>query len=268
MGDLTEAKLNVLARQGKTDEYLALCQKAGKHLRYVLKLCEIGRVTEAVQFAREHLTTADEALQMAEKLREQKHVEEALALAERGLTLAPPKARLGAWIAPIEEARGHVQAAFAAWLVTFVEQPSLEIYQTLKRLAEPTWDKTRGQVMGALKKSQNNQVLAQVHLFEQEWDEAIQVAEKREALYPVIAIVADAVIEHRPEWVIRVSVKQAEELIAKTQSKYYVHAVEWLNRAKKAYIQLEWTHEWHTFLEQLKEKYKRRPALQGQLKRL
>jgi hypothetical protein len=34
IADLTEAKLNVLNRQGKTDEYLALCKKEGKHLRY------------------------------------------------------------------------------------------------------------------------------------------------------------------------------------------------------------------------------------------
>ncbi len=267
-GDLTEAKLNVLNRQGKTDDYLALCQKAGKHLRYALKLCEIGRVPEALQFAPEHLATADETLQLAEKLRDLKRVDEAVAIAERGLTLAPPKARLGAWLGPIQESRGRTREAFDAFLASFAEQPSLETYKTLKRLAASTWDKSRAQVMGVLEKSHSAQTLAEVYLFEEEWDEAIKVASKRDAWYALVAVVADGVIAHRPEWVIQVSVKQAEDLVARTQSKYYRHAAEWLARAKKAYSQLERTSEWRTFLEQYKEKYKRRPALQAELKRL
>ncbi len=266
--DLTEAKLNVLNRQGKTDDYLALCQKAGKHLRYALKLCEIGRASEAIQFAPAHLATADEALQLAEKLRDLKRVDDAVAIAERGLTLAPPKGRLGAWLGPIQESRGRTRAAFDAFLASFAEQSSLETYKTLKRLAVSTWDKTRAQVMDVLEKSHSAQTLAEVYLFEGEWDEAIKIASKRDAWYALVAVVADGVIAHRPEWVIQVSVKQAEDLVARTQSKYYRHAAEWLARAKKAYSQLERTSEWRTFLEQYKEKYKRRPALQAELKRL
>jgi len=40
--DLTQAKLNVLERQGQTEEYLQLCQQAGEHQRYTLKLLEGG----------------------------------------------------------------------------------------------------------------------------------------------------------------------------------------------------------------------------------
>jgi uncharacterized Zn finger protein len=268
IADLTEAKLNVLNRQGKTDEYLALCKKEDKHLRYALKLCELDRKEEAVRFAHKHLKVASEALQLAQKLRELKQVEEAIAIAEHGLALAPPRAGLGAWLGPIEESRGRTREAFDAFLAAFAELPSLETYKTLRRLAEPTWHKTRAQVMVVLNKSYSHQVLAEVHLFEEEWDEATKVAEKRDAWYMVIAIVADGVIEHRPEWVIQVSIKQAEDLIAKTQSKYYRHAAEWLTRAQKAYTRLERSHDWRTYLEQLKEKYKRRPALQAELKRL
>ncbi|MCI0477535.1 MAG: hypothetical protein L0Y55_14915 [Anaerolineales bacterium] len=57
-------------------------------------------------------------------------------------------------------------------------------------------------------------------------------------------------------------------MIAKTQSKYYRDAAEWLKRAKKAYTRLERAQDWRTYLEQLKEQYKRRPALQAELKKL
>jgi hypothetical protein len=39
--------------------------------------------------------------------------------------------------------------------------------------------------------------------------------------------------------VIQVSIKEAEALIERTQSKYYVHAAEGSARAKKAYKYLE-----------------------------
>jgi uncharacterized Zn finger protein len=268
IGDLTEAKLNVLERKGKTDEYLLLCQKEERYQRYVLKLCELKRVPEAVKFAAKHLREAGEALAVAQKLRELEHFEEAITIAEDGLRLEGAKARLGEWLGPIQESRGETERAFDAWLATFTEQPSVDIYKALKRLAEPTWNKRRPPVMALLKKSQRDDVLAEIHLFEGEWDEAIKIADKPHTWYAVTATVADAVIQHRPEWVIRVSIKEAEALIAKTQSKYYHHAAEWLARAKKAYAQLDQADEWRAFLEQLKEKYKRRPALQEQLRRL
>ena len=68
-GDLTEAKLNVLDRRGRTDEYLGLCQQTRRHLRYALTLCDLKRVPEAVKYAKKHLQLADEAQQMAECLR-------------------------------------------------------------------------------------------------------------------------------------------------------------------------------------------------------
>jgi tetratricopeptide (TPR) repeat protein len=266
--DFTDVKLNILARHNRNDEFLTLAKKEKKYLRYVLTLCDLKRVPEAIKFAEKHLKTADEARAMAEKLRELKHFDEAIAIAERGLDLAPPKAQLGTWLGPVQESRGEHTRAFDAWFAAFAEQPSLDVYKTLKRLTENKWDETRPQVMGALKKSHYDQVIAEVHLFEEEWDEAIKIADKRDVWYEVTATVADAVIEHRPEWVIQISIKQAEELIGRTQSKYYVHAADWLARAKKAYKYLEWDREWRVFLDQLKEKYKRRPALQGYLRRL
>ena len=40
--DLDSAKLNVLEHQGRIDEFLALCQQTGQHLRYIQKLMQLG----------------------------------------------------------------------------------------------------------------------------------------------------------------------------------------------------------------------------------
>ncbi len=266
--DLTEAKLNVLDRQGRTEEYLALCKKEERHLRYALKLCDLKQTVDAVKYAKKYLTTAEETLEVASRLRGLRLVAEAIEVGEHGIKLKGSKAGLGEWLGPVEEAQGRTKQALTAWLAAFVEHPSLETYKTIKRLAGSGWRSLRPEVMAKLRKSYDKQVLAEVHLLEEEWDEAIQVAEGRDVWYPVIEIVADGVIQHHPEWVAKISLKHAERLMSEAKSKNYPIATTWLERVKQAYKILEKTDEWKRYLEETKEKYKRRPALQNQLARL
>jgi uncharacterized Zn finger protein len=267
-GDLTEAKLNVLKRQGRADEYLALCQKTGRHLRYALMLCDLERTPEAITYAEKHLASAPDACAMAERLRELGRIAEAISMGERGLNLAGAKVHLGEWLGPIEEAQGRAEQALQAWLAAFPEHPTLATYETIKRLAGAAWSKLQPRVMEMLKKSHDDMTLAQVLLSEQEWDAAIKVAERRDVWYQVAETVADAVTPHRPEWVARMSVKQAERLMVEAKSKNYPIAANWLKKAKKAYSQMGQTQEWQAYLQKVKEQYKRRPALQAQLQRL
>ena len=193
---------------------------------------------------------------------------EAIEIGEHGLGLKGPKAGLGEWLGPVEESQGWTKQALAAWLAAFPEHPTLEAYKTIKRLAELGWRRLRPEVMAKLRRSYDKQVLAEVLLLEEEWDEAIKVAEGREMWYPVIEMVADGVLPHRPEWVVQVSLKHAERLMAEVKSKNYPIAAAWLKRAKRAYKLLAKTEEWRRYLEETKEKYKRRPALQNQLAKL
>jgi uncharacterized Zn finger protein len=265
---LTRAKLNVLERQGRTDDYLALCEKAGEHLRYALKLCELGRVSEAVSHGLKHLTVADESLLLAQSLRESGHLDEGLKIGERGLKLAGRKVALGLWLGPVEEAQGRAAQALEAWRAAFLEKPSLATYQTIKRLAGARWGRLKSEVMATLETCYDKQPLAEVLLFEQEWDAAIKVADDKGAYHTVVETVAEALIPHRPEWVIHASIKQAEDLIVQTKSNLYPAAADWLRRAKAAYAKLGRMSEWQKYLRELKEQYKRRPALQAQLARL
>lgn len=265
---LTRAKLNVLERQGRTDDYLALCAREGEHLRYALKLCELGRMTEAVSYGLKHLMVADEALLLARALRESGQLDDAVKVGERGLKLAGRKAALGEWLGPVEETQGRGARALEAWRAAFSERPSRATYQTIKRLAGARWGRMKSEVMATLEKFYDKQPLAEVLLFEKEWDAAIKVADQKGAYHTVVETVAEALVPHRPEWVIRVSIKQAEELIVQTKSKLYSAAADWLKRAKAAYAKLGRTSEWQKYLRELKEQYRRRPALQTQLARL
>jgi uncharacterized Zn finger protein len=97
---------------------------------------------------------------------------------------------------------------------------------------------------------------------------AIKVTEGRDVWYPIVETVADGVVHHRLEWVVKISLKHAERLMSEAKSKNYPIAAAWLKRAKQAYTLLGKTDEWKRYLEETKEKYKRRPALQSQLARL
>lgn len=266
--DLTEAKLNVLDRQGQTEEYLALCKQEGRHLRYTLKLCDLKQTAEAVKYAKKNLTTAEETLEVARRLQESRLVTEAIEIGERGLKLKGSKANLGEWLGPVEEAQGRTKQALTAWTAAFGEDPTLEIYKTIKRLAGTSWGRLRSEIMVKLRRSHNKQVLAEVYLLEEEWDDAIKVAAGRDVWYTIAEIVADGVIQHRPEWVVQISLKHAERLMSEVKSKNYLIAATWLKRAKQAYTLLGKSDEWKKYLKETKEKYKRRPALQSQLARL
>jgi uncharacterized Zn finger protein len=266
--DLTEVKLNVLDRQGRTEEYLALCKQEGRHLRYALKLCDLKQIEVAVKYAKKNLTTAEETLEVARRLRESRLVTEAIEIGEHGLKLKGSKVSLGEWLGPVEEAQGRTKQALTAWMVAFGEDPTLDIYKTIKRLAGTGWGRLRPEVMASLRKSQDKQVLAEVYLLEEEWDDAIKVADGCDVWYTIAEIVAAGVIQHRPEWVVQISLKHAERLMAEVKSKNYPIAAAWLKRAKQAYTLLGKSDEWKKYLKETKEQYKRRPALQSQLARL
>lgn len=262
---LTRAKLNVLERQGRTDDYLALCLSAGEHLRYALKLLSLGRAPEAVTHALKRLADAGGALTLAQHLRDSGQLDEAIRVGERGLRLKGRKAALGRWLGAIEEAQGRTKQALEAWLAAFREAPSLDLWRTLKRLAGRGWSKLKPEAMTSLEKFYDKRPLADVLIEEQEWDAAIRLADRHAEEHEVAAMVADALITRHPEWVVRTSIKHAESLIAPTKSSLYPVAADWLRRAKAAYAHSGQIDEWQQYLQRLKEQYKRRPALMAQL---
>ena len=206
---------------------------------------------------------------VAKALRDAGYLLDALRLAEKGLDLDGNKHELGAWLGPIEETQGQIDKAIKAYQAAFTSLPSLELYSILKKLSGTNWGNLRPVLMQILQASPHTDVLVDVYLSEEEWDKAISIAKKAgEWNYSLIEKVADAVFPFRPDWVIQASRKQAEGLIAKTQSKYYATTARWLAKMKQAYLASGRKKEWLSYLEGLKSTYSRRPALQAELRKL
>lgn len=264
--DVSIAKLNVLARRGDTNGYLETAAHDGKHLLYACKLVELHRGDEAAAYAQTHFTRVSEAVGLARLLRKHELLEEAFAVAARGLDLEGNTEDLSLWLMPMAEARGDKKIALKTWLNIFNHSPSLEGYKKIQGLAGDGWPRLQ---MNLKKHAQGRNPLAraEIALYEQEWDEAIEVAEGR--IHDRVALtVADGLIEHRPEWVIEQGRDQAEKLIATVNVQNYPLAADWLARVKAACAALNQTPAWEVYLSHLKELNRRRPSLIRELNKL
>ena len=75
---LTVARLNVLERQGRHEEYLRLSEAAGEDTSHAVMLARLGQAEEAVEYASKYLRAPEQALAVAEVLSERGHTENAL----------------------------------------------------------------------------------------------------------------------------------------------------------------------------------------------
>jgi uncharacterized Zn finger protein len=264
---LQEARLNVLERQVRNAEFLQLAQKIDQH-RYVLKLLQLARIEDAIA-ASQVLGDEYEILSVAQRLREIGRLNEAITLAERGLnTSGLHSLELATWLAPLEEIRGNTDMALRAYRIAFDARPSIGEYRHLKQLSGAKWEDLRPDLIKQINLDQNPDIMVDIHLEEQNWDAAIVLAARDQWGFNLLKKVADAVIPYRPDWVIQVSRKQSDQLIATVQSKNYPLVAQWLARAKKAYIAKGQETEWQVYITNLRTTYARRPALQSAIEKL
>lgn len=264
---LQQARLNVLERQGRIEEFLQLAQLADTQ-RYVLKLLQLGRMDDAIA-ASQKLTSASPILNIAQKLRTAGRLEDAIILSERGLELGGHSIyELATWLAPLEETQGRKDMALVAYRAAYDTRPAINLYRHIKRLSGKDWENLRPALMQKTDEAKMPGVLADIHLEEHNWDDAIVLAEKYTWSSGLLEKVSDTVIPYCPDWVINTSLREATSLIAPTQSKLYPGAAKWLARAKKAYQQKDQIAEWQAYITHLRATYARRPALQAAIKDL
>jgi uncharacterized Zn finger protein len=96
--ELAEARLNVLERHGRLQEFLHLAEAESQTERFLTMLVRVGRVAEAVEKGQEWLTQPQEILVLARALHEHGDHELALQIAEHGLALKPPSGVRGGWV--------------------------------------------------------------------------------------------------------------------------------------------------------------------------
>ena len=85
--DVIKARLNVLERQNRVDEYLDLAAATDQIDAYATMLVEESRIDEAIEYGQQNLHAPDNALTLARALREHDRPQAALEIAQYGLSL-------------------------------------------------------------------------------------------------------------------------------------------------------------------------------------
>lgn len=268
--ELAIARLQVLERRQQYEEYLNLAQAEGQIGLYVVMLAKIGREEEAVEEGMRYLQQPQEVLSLARTLHERGRVEAALKMAEYGLTLDGAKRTLAEWLRIQAAAAGRLDLALDAAMVVFHEEQSLASYLAVHELSGEGWGKLREELLARLRNRSSvyGGGPTEIFLHENLLDDAIASVEKGGAGYDLLERVMDAVVDHRPDWVIQRAQDQAARIIEPGQAKYYHHAVGWLRKAQQAYRAAGREADWQAYLAELRERHGRKYKLMDMLEGL
>ena len=266
---LITARLNVLERQGRFQEYVHLAKAGGQSELYVRMLVRLGRTREAVEFGLQNLLTTDEALTLVRILRSQDEIEESMRVAEQGLTLRGDKALLAIWLRDMARDTGDLKRALAAAVIVLRSQPDLDSYLEAKDLAGERWPQYRAEILDHLRHLDSFWVAGPVEIFLHEGlvADAIAVVDRR-GDDTLVARVVEAALESNPEWVIQTCRRRAERIMDSGKSERYDNAVKWLVKAQEAYRAAGRDEDWQSYLDDLLIHHRRKYRLVPMLKAL
>ena len=267
--DIVTARLTILEREDRIEEYLNLAEAAERPQSYAKMLVQEGRIKKAVDYAIEKLSTPGAVLEVAKTLRAHEQTQAALRVGQHGLTLDGfRKDTFAEWLRGRAASTGDRELALEAAITAFEASPSLSAYQAVEEIADDDWESVQTDLLEFLRTQNPRGNTAarsvEVLLHEEKYDEAIELADNT-GQTSVIEPVVEAVIEERPEWTITTCKSQAEPIIENGQHDSYATAVRWLRRAGQAAQSADELDEWREYVETMRDdhysKYKLRPML-------
>jgi uncharacterized Zn finger protein len=267
--DLVDARLKVLEREARHQEYLHLARASGQAERYTTMMVRLGRPEEAEEYGRGHLAAPEEALALAKALRERGELERARRVAEHGLALEGRKASLAAWLRDLAAGMGKAELALSAARVAFDEALDLASYLRVQELAGGQWRELRAELLDRLRRVKGYYPSGPVDVFLHEGLVADAIAAvSGGATHTLVERVVDAAMETHSDWAIQACRSQAESIMDSGKAQYYAAAAEWLRRAKGAHRVAGREQEWRSYLEGLVAQHGRKHKLVPMLKAL
>jgi uncharacterized Zn finger protein len=266
---LARARLRILERQRRIQEYLNLAQAEGEILLYLTKLIELGEIALTVTEAGACLGAPADVLTIARLLDEKGHHTEALRVAASGLDLTYPHYldELARWLAPRAQAQGDAALALRAAKIAFCKSLRLGDYQVAQRIAGETWSTVKDELLDDLRNA-NVYTAVDIYLYEHMLVEAMQAVDKRGNYSADLERVIEAVRDDYPDWCIQHCKRRAEHIMNDGDAKRYQDAAEWLRRARAIFAQHDRLVEWQPYLAGLLDTHSRKYKLVPLLKAL
>ncbi|MFQ3679325.1 MAG: hypothetical protein SNJ60_02290 [Pseudanabaenaceae cyanobacterium] len=236
--DLAQARLRILARADRWQEYVNLAQAEGQLVPYVLGLVRLGETARAIAVATEKLDTAAEALALAPPLAAVGLVAEAIALAEQGLT-RQDHPRLARWLGDRYGAQNQWERALALYLQAFDQAPDLTLWEVLRPRVRP---EHHHRLLAAVRERGDAGTRLAVFLHTEQWEAAKAIIDALPALAPIPLMEAvEQLAPHDPAWALTTAQARAEAIAQSGKSALYEEAIAWLTLVRSWQEPRIWT---------------------------
>lgn len=269
--DLALIRLKILERQERYQEYLYLAAAEGQTEQYLTMLGRLGRIDEAVIAAQDQMNTMEAAFALAKTLKQQDSLAEALDIAQIGLNLPGNcQYKLGIWASDLAQELGNQEAALSALMAAFQVQASFADYQKMAEVAGENWADIKTNLLQILRISGgwgNESAKVDIFLHEGLIDDAIKIVNELNYYHDnLVHQVMDAAISLNPSWVIANARRRAESIMDAGKAEYYNQAVQWLKKARTAYLESERKADWDSYKAKLIQQHGRKRKLMGLFK--
>ena len=265
---LAEARIVVLARQGRLEDALRLARAAHRDAAVADLLMRLGRMEEALAYAVASVRDTGETLALARRMWSEGAHDAALELAADALDRAEDDGSLAAWVRDRAADSDQPELALRAAIAAFRAAPDLDGWRVLRRLAGSEWPALRASMLDHLRGCEEGlDGVAEVYLHENLLADALDVVEDDLAPDDLAERVADAAAQAEPERVIALARRHAEGIMDDGRTSAYPAAARWLAIAKRAYAAAGRKAEWGDYLEGVidrhRKKYTLRPLLEA-----
>ena len=254
------------------ENYLRICQETGLTHYLVDRLLLLNQIPEALEAASQE--QGRRLTSMADLFEKYGHPETAWKLVHEAPDSETDTSLLS-WLKAYAARHHQPQEALRLAENLFWQQQVLENYKALLQSAEAMGESaaTREQALRRLESAGNFSLLVEIYLAENELDLALAALERvnrelwRDRISFLRQQVAQAVETPRPREAIRQYLLLAEDLIAQRARGSYAEAARFLQQIRKLYLGLGEIEAWNRLISDLRQEYRRLPALQDELRR-
>lgn len=255
------------------EAYLKICRETGRLNDLIERLLQLQRIKEAEEAAK---AAEDydllEALEIFTKHRQADLAEKLVAERLEAAGREEMDERLIEWLSNRFKQRGDLAGSLKLEEQIFWQDPNIEQYKKLRKLAKGMnrWESLRPQIMSELEKKKDFEFLIDLYLLEKEVGKALATLEKVQPdsgdqyLYMEVA---QAAKKEYPREAIRIFTREAERFIDYRNRDSYSQAALCLREIRDIYRQLNEAQSWQKLITDVREWYKRLPALQDELDR-
>lgn len=269
--DLALIRLKILERQERYQEYLYLAAAEGQTEQYLTMLGRLGRVEEAIVAAQTEMNSMEEAFALAKTLAAQGSLQQALNIAQTGFNLPGNcQYELAIWTSDLALELDNNVAALSAIKAAFQINPTFFDYQRMAELAGENWESVKIDLLKIIRTFGNWETAsAKVDIFLHEGliEDAIAIVSELSSDYSeLIHRVMNTAIPHNPDWVIANARGRAEKIMNEGKAEYYYDAVEWLKKARAAYLVSGRQTYWSNYRTELVQTHARKRKLMEMFK--